>query len=262
MLLAVDIGNTNIQFGMYDTEQKKWIGTWRSQTVHDRMSDEYAVLLRSFFDDHFLTFDHVSGMVIASVVPHLTVTFGELAERYMQPKPLIVDSSTPTPVQVNVDHPSEVGPDRIVNAVAAKVLYGCPAVVIDIGTATTFDVVDKNGDYVGGAIAPGIRVAHDALVGRAARLSQIDLIPPPAAIGRNTIHAMQSGLVLGYIGLIEGLTRRIVDELGDPNTRVIATGGLARILVGHTDVFEEYVPNLTLEGLRLIWEFNREGRAG
>jgi type III pantothenate kinase len=262
MLLAIDIGNTNIQFGMYDTAQKKWIGMWRSQTVHDRMSDEYAVLLRSFFDDHFLTFDHVSAMVLASVVPHLTVTFSELAERYFQPSPLIVDSTTPTPVPLRVDHPNQVGPDRIVNAAAAKILYGCPAVVIDIGTATTLDVVDANGDYVGGAIAPGIRVAHDALVGRAARLHQIDLTPPPTAIGSNTIHAMQSGLVLGYIGLIEGLVRRIVDELGDPNTRVIATGGLARVLVGHTDVFEEYVPNLTLEGLRLLWEFNRKDEMG
>jgi type III pantothenate kinase len=256
MLLAIDIGNTNIHFGIYDREADKWLSTWRSQTVHERMGDEYAVLLRNFFEEEGLAFDDVDAAVLGSVVPILTPRFVEMAERYLGVVPLNITYEVESGVDILLDNPQEIGPDRIVNAAAVRALYGVPAIVIDFGTATTFDVVDGDGGYLGGAIAPGIWLAHDALVSRAARLVTVDLTAPPAAIGRNTQHAMQSGLFLGYVGLIEGLVARITAELGEDDVKVIATGGLAPIFAEHTDVIQAIAPNLTLDGLRLIWEMN------
>jgi type III pantothenate kinase len=254
MLLAIDIGNTNIHFGIYHLDSRNWCCSWRAHTVHEKMSDEYAVLLRNFFEEHGLRFEDVKAVVMASVVPALTPTFAEMSSRYLKQEALNVTALNIPGIKVLLDNPQEAGADRVVNAVAARELYGTPAVVIDFGTATTWDVIDADGNFLGGIIAPGIGLAHDALVSRAARLVKVDLLPPPHVIGRNTIHAMQSGLFLGYVVMIEGLVARIKDELGDPNTHVIGTGGLAPLFAQHTAVIEEIAPNLTLEGLRLVWE--------
>ncbi|HIQ06282.1 MAG TPA: type III pantothenate kinase [Anaerolineae bacterium] len=255
MLLACDIGNTNIVLGVYDEEQ---LGAhWRIQTNQDRMPDEYAVLLRQLFDYAGLPWSHVSDVIISSVVPPLTTTFVELSERYLSQHPLIVDANTRTGVRVRTDNPAEVGADRIVNTAAVYHLYGGPAIVIDFGTATTFDVVSSSGDYLGGAIAPGLSVSAEALVSRTAKLPRIELVAPPRAIGTNTIAAMQAGLMYGYVGLVEGLVARLQDELvaaGEGMPRVIATGGLAELVAHETQVIEAVEPWLTLTGLRLIWK--------
>lgn len=256
MLLAIDIGNTNIHFGMYSGET--WCCSWRAYTVHNKMSDEYAVLLRNFFTERDFTFEDVNDVVMASVVPRLTPTFIEMAERYLKATPLNVDSETKTGVRILVDNPREVGPDRIVNAAAIHALYGGPAVVIDFGTATTCDVINRDGDYLGGVIMPGPHLAHDALVSRAARLLKVDIVPPPSVIGHNTVHAMQSGLFLGYVAMIEGMVSRIKAELAEPSLNVVATGGLAPLFAEHTPVIQALAPNLTLDGLRVIWELNQK----
>lgn len=257
MLLAIDIGNTNIHFGIFKLDAQDWCCSWRAHTVHHKMSDEYAVLLRNFFEEQALTFADVSAVVMASVVPPLTPTFIEMSERYLKQPPLNVTALNVPGIKVLLDNPQEAGADRVVNSIAARELYGAPAIVIDFGTATTWDVIDAEGNFMGGIIAPGIGLAHDALVSRAARLVKVDLLPPPAAIGRNTVHAMQSGLFLGYVAMIEGLVARIKDELADPETRVIGTGGLAPLFAQHTSVIQEIAPNLTLDGLRLIWQMQR-----
>ena len=256
MLLAVDIGNTNLHLGLW--HENKWKTHWRARTVQDKMPDEYAVLVRSFLNEADLGYKAISGVVIGSVVPSLTAAFTELVRRYMEIEPLVVDHRTHTGVRVAIDEPQQAGADRIVNAAAVHALYGGPAIVIDFGTATTFDVVSASGDYTGGAIAPGIGIAHDALVNMTARLHAIDLCPPPNAIGKNTIHAMQSGIFWGYVALVEGLVKRLVAEIDNENVKIIATGGLAPLFDQHTAVFDIIAPELTLDGLRIIYELNNQ----
>lgn len=258
MLLAVDIGNTNIHFGLWDGE--KWRVTWRARTVADKMGDEYAVLLRNFLHSAALDFQDVTHVVLASVVPVLTEAFRELVPQYFHTEVLNINHTVNTGIQIAVDLPEQVGADRIVNAAAVKMLYGGgPAIVIDFGTATTFDVISREGAYIGGAIAPGINVALDALVSRTARLYKVELSPPPSPIGRNTSHAMQSGIFLGYVSLVEGLTQRLKNALQEESeqVKVIATGGLAVLFNQHTDIIDEIVDSLTLDGMRVIWELNQ-----
>lgn len=252
-LLAIDIGNTNIHLGLWAGDE--WALSWRARTVADKMSDEYAVLVRNFLNSADVS--AISGVVIGSVVPPLTGAFVELIRRYHRIDPLVVTSKINTGVKIAIDQPEQAGADRIVNAAAIMALYRCAAIVIDFGTATTFDVVTANGEYRGGAITPGIGVAHDALVSRAARLHKVDLMPPPNAIGGNTIHAMQSGIFWGYVGLVEGLVTRIRHEMTDDPVKVIATGGLAPLFQAHTSMIDEIAPELTLDGLRVIYELNR-----
>lgn len=253
MLLAIDIGNTNIHFGLYAGGE--WCCSWRARTVHQKMGDEYAVLLRNFFQESQLTFADISGVVMASVVPALTHTFIQMSRRYLRHDPLNIDSTTPLGLKILIDTPREAGPDRLCNAAAARSLFGGPAAVIDFGTSTNFDVINVDGDYIGGVIATGIGLTHDALVSRAARLTSVDLVPPPSVIGSNTIHAMQSGLFLGYVAMVEGLVSRIRKTLGK-ETRMIATGGLAPLIADQTDCIDQIEPNLTLEGMRIVWELN------
>jgi type III pantothenate kinase len=254
MLLAININNTNTSFGV--NAQGRWIAHWRAATSRSRQPDEHAMLLRSLFEHAELRWSDLTAVALSSVVPPVTPVFVELCRRYFRLEPLIVSHRLKTGVRVRIDYPAELGADRILNALAAKTLHGTPAIVVDFGTATTFDAVSREGDYVGGAIAPGLGIAAEALYSRTAKLPRIELSAPPAAIGRNTVHAMQSGLVLGYIGLVEGLVARIRAELG-AGARVIATGGMAHILAEHTAVIQAVDAMLTLEGLRLIHELNR-----
>ncbi|RMF80916.1 MAG: type III pantothenate kinase [Chloroflexi bacterium] len=254
MLLAIDIGNTNIHLGLW--RDGAWNPSWRARTVHEKMADEYGVLVRNFLNSAGLGFDAVDSVVMSSVVPILTGRFAELVERYIHVQPLIVTHEVKLCVKVAIDIPAQAGPDRLANAAAACHLFGGPAVVIDFGTSTNFDVVSADGKYIGGAIAPGIGLAHDALVSRAARLHKVDLVPPPNAIGRNTIHAMQSGIFWGYVGLIEGILTRIKNELDSEDTKVIATGGLATLFEQHVPGIDIIASELTLDGLRIIYELN------
>lgn len=253
-LLAVDIGNTNIHCGLW--RGGRWEHAWRAHTVASKMADEYAVLLNSFLDMAGLSYSAIGGVAIGSVVPRLTTAFVELSERYLHLDPLVVTHATNTGVTVAIDQPEQAGADRIINSAAVMALYGGAAIVIDFGTATTFDVVSADGAYQGGAIAPGINLAHDALVSRAARLHKIDLAPPPSPIGKNTAHAMQSGIFLGYVALVEGMVARLKAVMGG-EVKVIATGGLAPVFQRQTAVIDLIAPELTLDGLRLIYELNR-----
>jgi len=257
MLLAIDIGNTNIHMGLW--QGYGWRLSWRARTVENKMPDEYAVLVRNFLDTADVGYGAITGVIISSVVPPLTLAFRELSKRYLHQEPLIVTHQTETGVRVAIDQPEQAGADRIVNAAAVVALHSYPAIVIDFGTATTFDVISAEGEYVGGAISPGINLAHDALVSRAARLHKVDLVPPANAIGKSTIHAMQSGIFWGYVGLIEGLVKRLKESLAHEETVVIATGGLSVLFNEHTDAIDTIAPELTLDGLRVIYERNYVG---
>ena len=254
MLLCIDIGNTNITFGLYEGER---LGPrWRIRTIHDKMPDEYGILLEQLFRHRDYHPEQVTGVAVASVVPPLTSTFEQVCRDYLGQMPLIVNAGVRTGLRIRYDNPRDVGADRVVDAAAVRVLYGVPACVVDFGTGTTFDAVSAEGDYVGGAIAPGIGIAAQALFERTAKLPRVQLTRPPSAIGRNTSHAIQSGLLFGYVGLVEGMVARFKAELG-PETRVVATGGLAEIIAPETDVIDVVDPWLTLHGLRIVYELNR-----
>ena len=252
MLLAFDIGNTNIHMGLW--HQNSWHLSWRARTVAEKMPDEYAVLIRNFLNSADVGYQAISGVIVSSVVPPLTSAFRELSQRYFDIDPIMVTNRTDIGIKINIDQPEQAGADRIVNAAAVVALYGGPAIVVDFGTSTNFDVVSASNDYIGGALAPGINLAHDALVSRAAKLHKVDLQPPPSAIGRNTIHAMQSGIFWGYVGLIEGLLVRLKAALDEKNIKVIATGGLAPLFNEHIEMIDIIAPELTLDGLRIIYE--------
>jgi len=255
VLLCVDIGNTNITMGLY--HEQDLVTHWRLFTDNHKMPDEYGMLLLSLLAHHGYAPDDIEGISLASVVPPLTDIFREMASRYLGLKPLIVDSGVKTGVAIRYDTPREVGADRVVNAAAAYRLYGGPACIVDFGTGTTFDALSASGEYLGGAIAPGVQVATEALFQRTAKLPRVDLRRPSKAIGRNTMDAMRSGILFGYVGLVEGLVERFRAELG-PAMHVIATGGLARLIAQETSVFEIVDPWLTLKGLRIIYELNED----
>jgi len=254
MLLAIDIGNTTIGFGVFDGE--RMCATWDVATDIKKTADEYAVLILNLLPREGLSLSDIDHVIIASVVPPLEPVFEELSERYLRVSPLIVGPGVKTGVRICTDNPREVGADRVVNAAAAHRLYGGPLIIIDFGTATTVDAVSKEGDYLGGAIAPGIGIAAEALFERASKLPRIELIAPEHAIGKNTVASMQSGVIFGYVGLIESLVHRIRQELGG-KARVIATGGLADVIAKETKVVDVVSPHLSLLGLRLIHELNR-----
>jgi type III pantothenate kinase len=254
MLLTIDVGNTNITLGLY--KGKELGPRWRLATVHDRMPDEYGLQFVGLLAHSGYKIEDVQGICLASVVPPLTGKMIEACRVYIDHEPLVVDAGVKTGVRVRYDDPKAVGADRIVDAAAVQALYGGPACVVDFGTATTFDAISAEGDYLGGAIAPGIGIAAEALFLRTAKLPRVDLQRPPAAIGRNTVHSMQSGLLFGYVGLVEGMVSRFRQELGS-SMKAIATGGLAEIVARETSVIQIIAPWLTLDGLRLIWELNQ-----
>ena len=238
---------------------ERWRLSWRARAVAEKMSDEYAVLVGNFLASAEVDRAEIEAVCLSSVVPALTPAFQELARRYLNLEALTVSSGLRLGIGIAIDMPEQAGADRLCNAVALSQLYGAPALSVDFGTSTNFDVVSAEDEYIGGVIAPGIRLAHDALVSRAAQLHKVELAPPPQPIGRNTAHAMQSGIFWGYVGLIEALLGRILGQLDSPATRVIATGGLATVFQAHIDLIDEVAPELTLDGLRLIYALNRDG---
>ncbi len=254
MLLAVDIGNTNVTFGVFEGEELR--ATWRMATNVNQMADEYAALLLNLLHHQSLDASDIKEVALCSVVPPLLGTFRELFERYFHLSPLVVGPGVKTGVRIRMDNPKEVGTDRIVDAAAAHYLYSGSVIIADLGTASTFDVVSKEGDYLGGAIAPGIAIAAEALFTRTAALPRVELAHPMRAIGTNTITAMQSGIIFGYVGLVEGIIVRIQRELGE-KAMVVATGGYAGLIAKETTVIDEINPDLTLVGLRLIYLMNK-----
>lgn len=255
MLLTINLNNTNTLFGLY--EGQKLIDHWRIQTDQDRMPDEYGFLLLGFFRNGGYDPADVTGICLSSVVPPMTKIFTRMCERYFHYFPLCVSHEVKTGIRILIDSPDSVGADRIANVVANAHLYGGPACIVDLGTATTFDAVSPEGDYVGGAIVPGITISADALFHRTAKLPRVELVPPPNVIGSNTVYAIQSGLLYGYVSLIEGMVARFRAELGE-DMKVVATGGLVGTFSGLTNIIDYINPWLTLEGLRLIWELNQE----
>ncbi len=254
MLLTIDIGNTNITLGLYEGET---LGPrWRLATAHERMPDEYGLQLIGLFNHAGIKPSDVTAIAMASVVPPLTGVWAQACQAYINRDPLIVEAGVKTGVRVRYDDPKQVGADRICDAAAVQKLYGGPACIVDLGTGTTFDAITENGDYLGGAIAPGIGIAAEALFQRAAKLPRVDLVRPPSAIGKNTVHSMQSGLLFGYVGLVEGMVARFRVELG-PNMKVIGTGGLAELIARETTVIEIIAPWLTLDGLKIIYQLNQ-----
>jgi type III pantothenate kinase len=255
LLLALDIGNTNVKLGTFDGDEL--CATWRLETDARRMPDEYAVLLEWLLGRRGLGFGDIKGVSLSSTVPAMVPIIKELAATYFKLDcPLVeVSASGNTGVTIAIENPSEMGADRIVDALAAADLYRVPAIVVDFGTATTFDAIDADRRLLGMALAPGLRTAMDGLFQRAARLSRIELAPPREVIGRNTVAALRSGWVYGYVGLVEGLVTRIKKELGN-DALVIATGGLADAVLAETSVVDVNDPMLTLKGLRLYYERN------
>ena len=253
MLLCIDIGNTNLVFGLWDGG--KWLDHWRVRTVRNKMPDEYAMLLKTLLTERGYALKDVGRVAIACVVPRLKTVFQELFLRYFGIEPLIIGPGVRTGLKIRIDNPVELGADLVADAVAAYSRFNTACIIVDFGTATTFSAVSKEGEFMGVAIAPGIEVAADALSSKAAQLPRINLVAPPKAIGTNTIHSMQSGLIYGYIGLVEGLIHRIREEIGG-EASVIATGGLSKVLAPLTNKIEEIDADLTLEGLRIIMERN------
>jgi type III pantothenate kinase len=257
MLLAIDIGNTNIKFGLFDGEKLEFV--WRISTRRDKLTDEYAVILKNLFGLRDLHLDQVQGCAISSVVPPLTDVFRELCKTYLQLEPLVLDSGLDLGMRLLIDRPGELGADRIAHAVAAKERYGGPAIIIEFGTATVFDMVSHDGDYLGGAIAPGIGLSSQALSNAAAKLVQVEFVRPPNVIGKNTVQAMQSGIVIGYASLVEGMVRRLRSEMGARAT-VIASGGMAKTILEvleNDNIIDHLDQHLVLEGLHLIYKRNR-----
>lgn len=251
MLLCIDIGNTNILLGLF---QGDTLGPhWRLATNHERMPDEFAMQLLALFNHAGIEASSLTGVAIASGVPPLTSAWSQVARTYLGCEPLVVTAPMQNELRILYDNPAAVGADRIVDAVAAFRRYGGPLCIVDFGTATTFEAITAAGEYLGGAIVPGIQVSADALYQRAAKLPKVDWARPPSAIGRNTVHAMQSGLLFGYVSLVEGMVARFKAELG-ADVKVVGTGGLAPIIANETDVIDIIEPWLTLEGLRIIYE--------
>ena len=254
MLLTIDIGNTNITIGLYENDR---LGPrWRLATDHERMPDEYGLQIIGLLSHTNRSPSDLTGICMASVVPPLTGKFIQACKQYLVSDLLVIGAGVKTGVRILYENPRSVGADRIADAAAVQQLYGGPACVVDFGTATTFDAITNDGDYLGGAIAPGLGIAAEALFMRAAKLPRVDLQRPPTAIGRNTVHAMQSGMLFGYVSLVEGMVARFRSELGK-NMKVIATGGLAEIIAEETSIIQIVAPWLTLDGLRLIWGLNR-----
>ncbi|MGE5236671.1 MAG: type III pantothenate kinase [Acidobacteriota bacterium] len=256
VLLALDVGNTHTTIGVF--RETQILRRWRLSTTRDRTVDELGILLRNLCQWSQMSPDDIGGVIVGSVVPPLDGALRAAITSYLHAEPLFVAPGIRSGMPLKVETPQELGADRLCNAVAAFAEYGGPCMVVDFGTATTWDVVSARGEFLGGVIAPGLEISAEALFSRAAKLPRVELVAPTRVIGKATIDSMQSGLVFGYVGLVEGVTRRVQAELG--GGKVIASGGLAAVLARYTDIFEAVDDDLTLKGLRLLWERNRPER--
>ncbi len=253
-ILVIDVGNTNTVIGIYDGDTL--LKDWRLGTVKARTTDEYGMIVRDLFNHGDFRMEDIEGLIISCVVPPMMNMLEELSEKYFKIEPLVVGPGIKTGMPILFDNPREVGADRIVNAVAAYEKHHSDLIIVDFGTATTFDYVTPKGEYAGGIITPGLIISANALFHEASKLPRVDFQKPRTVIGKNTVHSMQSGIVFGYAGMVHMLVKRMKDELGgDP--KVIATGGQARLIASETDAIEEVDPNLTLEGLKIIYYRNR-----
>lgn len=253
MLLAIDVGNTNVTVGVFEDGSLR--ATWRFATEVGKQADEYGVLALGLLGHEGLGAADIDAAVMGSVVPDLEPVFESVCRRYFQVKPLVVGTGVRTGLRILYDSPRDVGVDRVADAVAAIQMYGKPLIIVDLGTATVFDAINRDGDYVGGAIAPGLGIATEALFRRAAKLQRVELVRPKSAIGANTVAALQSGIVFGYVGLIEGVVGRFKEELG-ADAKVVGTGGYAELIASETKVIDFVNVDLTLEGLRIIHGLN------
>ncbi|MBQ2957342.1 MAG: type III pantothenate kinase [Clostridia bacterium] len=256
MILTLDIGNTNIKTALFDGENM--VNYWRISTNRSMSSDEYGILLANLFKHSGLELNVVTGIIMSSVVPSINFTIEHMCKNYFGFEPVQVAPGVKTGINIRYDNPRELGSDRIANAVAAYELYGGPCIYIDFGTATTYGVMSAKGEFLGGAICPGLKLSAEALVDKAAKLPKFELVKPESVIGKNTITNLQSGIVYGYVGQVTYLIRKMKEEIGDPNTKVIATGGLALLVAGETDQIDVLDGLLTLKGLRLIYEKNQQ----
>jgi type III pantothenate kinase len=254
MILTIDMGNTNLTLGLY--EGARLGARWRLATDHERMPDEYGLQILGLLDHSGCAPAMLEGICLSSVVPNLTSRIVQACKQYLHLEPLVVNHTLKLDLTILYENPAGVGADRLADAVAVLELYGAPAIVVDYGTATTFNAITRQREYLGGAIAPGINIAAEALIQRTSKLPAVEYILPPGVIGRNTVHALQSGLLNGYAAMTEGMVARFKAEIGE-DARVIATGGLAEVVAQATQVFTDIAPWLTLDGLRLIWEKNR-----
>ncbi|QEK13551.1 type III pantothenate kinase [Crassaminicella thermophila] len=256
MLLAFDVGNTNIVLGAYEGEEL--LTYWRFATDKAKSSDEYGMLINQLFQYEGLSLNDVDDVIISSVVPPIMYTLQHTALKYCNKEAIVIGPGIKTGMNIKYDNPKQVGADRIVNAVAGYEKYGGPLIIVDFGTATTFCAISEKGDYLGGTISPGIKISSEALFQHAAKLPRVELVKPGKVICKNTISSMQSGMVYGYVGLVDYIVRRMKKELKDPNTKVIATGGLASLITSESETIDEIDKLLTLEGLRIIYERNRK----
>ncbi|MGI6227043.1 MAG: type III pantothenate kinase [Peptococcales bacterium] len=255
MLLAFDIGNTNMVVGIY--KDKELLTYWRISTDKRKTADEYGILMHDLFFYHQINAKEITDIIFSSVVPPIIGALEDMAQKYYHINPLVVGPGVKTGMPILYENPREVGADRIVNAVAAYEKYGGPLIIVDFGTATTFCAVSRKGEYLGGVITPGITISTDALFEKTAKLPKVELVAPKKVIGKNTVNAIQSGIIYGYSGLVDGIVKRMKREFNDENVKVIATGGLAELITRNTETVDEVDKLLTLEGLRLIYERNR-----
>ncbi|KXZ38915.1 type III pantothenate kinase [Alkalithermobacter thermoalcaliphilus JW-YL-7 = DSM 7308] len=256
MLLVFDVGNTNIVVGVY--KDKKLIKDWRISTDKDKTSDEYGMLIKQLFIYEGLDLNLVEDVIISSVVPNVMHSLENFSLKYCKKEPIVVGPGIKTGINIKYDNPKQVGADRIVNAVAAYDKYKGPIIVVDFGTATTFCAISKKGEYLGGTIAPGIKISSEALFQKASKLPRVELVKPDMVICKNTVSAMQAGIIYGYAGLVDNIVELMKKELKSSNVKVIATGGLASLIYTESKTIDHVDKYLTLEGLRLIYEMNRE----